>query len=149
MKYIKVLVVIVLLLFMSGCASSQFRPGLGSYGDAASTVYAIEAADAVEANPVFSWIENPAGIAVASIGAKWGAKHLIHDGFGVDAYTTDTLVETAGISITGWNFALALSAANPVSAAVGLGVGWLYYEYRIRNQYHERYDRLNYEETVE
>lgn len=146
----KIIVALCMLVLLSGCASSQFRPGPGSYGDAATTVYALESGNFVEANPVFAWIENPMGIAVASIGMKWGAKHALHDGLGIDAYTSDTLVETAGVGIgLGWNPALILGASNPVGAVVALGAGWLYYEYRMRNRWDERYDYLNYEIDVE
>ncbi len=137
----KLIVPLIFILLLSGCAS-QFKPGMGSYGDAASTFYALDSGDFVEANPVFAWIDNPAGIALAITGAKWGAKHFLHDGLGVDAYSSDTIIETSGVAVTGWNVALILGASNPVGAVAAIGGGWLYYTYRKNNIGHKRYEHL-------
>lgn len=136
-----ILKILVLLVLLTGCAS-PFKPGAGSYGDAASTFYALEYADLVEANPVLSWA-NPVGSGIASIGVKWGGKHFIHDGMGVDAYTSDVVVETAGVAATGWNIALILGASNPVGLVMAISSGWMYYEYRDNNREHPRYERLH------
>lgn len=156
----KLLISIIMIAMLTGCASSpKFKPGAGSVGDAATTYYALEHSGMSEMNPLLDFSSTPV-VVVASIGIKHLAKysiynwlddeHMIEQGMTEEQIEftkrefADTFAETAGMTATGWNIA-GILGANPITALpVAIGAGWLYWNHR-NNRYKEAMKERGYE----
>jgi len=129
MKITTFLSVILISVLLTGCttfSNSQHQlPKEGSVLDATTTFIALEQG-ATELNPLLSW-GNPVQTALASIGLKYGIKHILinnpPEGATEDcAMFVDTSVETLGVSAAAWNATAVIGGA---STAVGIPVAIL------------------------
>lgn len=119
----KILIPILIILMLSGCA---YKPGLGSYGDAATTAIALSSDSFVEANPIIP-SSDPIVAAVVTIGLKQGVKYIISPQYDDEV---DSAVEAVGMVATGWNATLLLGGAYAIAAPVGILAGIVYWKYR-------------------
>jgi|SRR5690606_10452614 len=128
---------IATVIALSGCAASSIdtvnnklnNPGLGSYGDAATTAIALSSGY-TEMNPLLNGLAggDPLTTAVLSIGLKAGGKELLTMN-GVKEDTAHRSVETIGIAASAWNIGVMAGASTGVGLPLALLAGYAYWEW--------------------
>lgn len=122
---IKMLLIAMLVLVVSGCAST--KPGMGSYADAGTTAIALSSGYS-EMNPILAPIGDPVLTAVASIGLKQAFKAGL-ESQGVSPSCAHNSVETVGMAAAGWNTALMAGASTGIGLPVAAVAGVAYWHF--------------------